>query len=72
MRHFAFLNDIIFGIGDFFAWTFQIFPIIGMVMNWIFVLILTGLLVFWMVQIVRSGKEDKRMVDYREPHNFID
>lgn len=72
MRNFAFLTDIIFAIGDFFTWAFQILPIIGIVMNWIFVVILAGLLFYWMVEIVKSGKEDKRMVDYREPHNFID
>lgn len=72
MRHFAFLTDIIFAIGDFFTWTFQIFPLIGIVTNWIFVVILAGLLLFWMAQIVKAGKEDKRTVDYRKPHNFID
>ena len=73
MRHFAFFKEIFFALGDFFTWGFQILPPIGIVMNWIFVFILVGLLLFWCIQIVKYGStKDKRQVDFREPHNFID
>ena len=73
MRHFAFLKEIFFGLGDFFTWSFQVLPPIGILMNWILVAILVGLLTFWCLQIVKYGTtSDKRAVDFREPHNFID
>lgn len=72
MAHFAFLKEIFFGLGDLFTWTFQILPPIGILMNWILSILLFGLLVFWSMRIIGHGSKDKREVDYREPHNFID
>lgn len=72
MGHFAFLNEIFFGLGKLFTWTFQILPPIGMVANWILSFVIFGLLVYWCIRIIGFGSNDKREVDYREPHNFID
>lgn len=72
MIHLAFFKEIFYGIGNFFQWSFQVLPSIGIVANIILSLVIFGLLVFWCIRIVGYGKEDKREVDYREPHNFID
>ena len=72
MIHFAFFTEIFFGIGNFFQWTFGILPHIGIVMGWILSAIILGFLIWWCIRIVGFGKNDKRIVDYREPHNFID
>ncbi len=70
MAHFAFLKEIFFGLGDFFTWGFQILPIIGDFMNVLLTLIGIGLLVYWCIQLSKFGQEDKRLVDYRKPHNY--
>lgn len=73
MRHFAFFKEIFFAIGDFFTWSFQILPPIGIMMNWFLVVVLAAFLTYWCLQIVKYGAtNDKRKVDFREPHNFID
>lgn len=72
MAHFAFIKEIFFGIGDFFQWSFQFLPPIGIVANWICAFLVAGVLGYWMLRIIQAGKNDKRSVDYREPHNFID
>ncbi|QAR31715.1 hypothetical protein EQP59_10380 [Ornithobacterium rhinotracheale] len=72
MIHFAFFTEIFFGIGDFFQWTFNALPPIGVFMGWLLSAVILGLLIWWCIQIVGFGKDDKRIVDYREPHNFID
>ncbi|MCT7903611.1 Uncharacterised protein [Candidatus Ornithobacterium hominis] len=72
MVHFAFFKEIFYGIGSFFEWSFQILPPIGIVANCILSLVVLGLLIFWCLKIISYGKDDKREVDYREPHNFLD
>lgn len=72
MIHFTFITEIFFGIGNFFKASFGILPPIGIVANWILSFVIFGLLVYWCIRIVGFGASDKRVVDYREPHNFID
>lgn len=72
MANFAFLKEIFYGLGDFFKFSFQALPPIGDVANIILSLVIFGLLVYWCIRIVGFGKDDKRAVDYRKPHNFID
>ncbi|MDO5509082.1 MAG: hypothetical protein Q4F57_00160 [Weeksellaceae bacterium] len=73
MFHFAFLKEINYGIADFFAWTFQILPPIGFLMNIVLSLVVIGLLTYWTLRLNAFGnKRDKREYDYRQPHNFMD
>lgn len=72
MVQFTFFTEIFFAIGHFFQWTFGVLPYIGIAAGWILSAVILGLLIWWCIQIVSFGKKDRRIVDYREPHNFID
>ncbi|MXV38586.1 hypothetical protein GO491_07850 [Flavobacteriaceae bacterium Ap0902] len=72
MANFAFLKEIFYGIGSIFEFTFQILPPIGIVVNWILTFILIGLLAYWCFRLIGFTNKDKRVVDHRQPHNFID
>lgn len=72
MVRFAFFKEIFFAIGDFFTWGFQVLPTIGYVFNWILSFVVFGLLVYWCIRTIGFGTSDRRHVDYRKPHNFID
>ncbi|TWP24376.1 hypothetical protein ETU08_05750 [Apibacter muscae] len=53
------MTDLIIGIGKLFTWSFKILPIIGHFADWIFVVILCLVLLYWMKRIVDFGQKDK-------------
>jgi len=41
-------NDIIYGIGDFFTWIFQAFPVLGNVPNFLFAVSMAVGVIYWL------------------------
>lgn len=41
-------TDAFFSLGDIFQWTFQIFEFIGNYINYVFILLISGGLCYWM------------------------
>ena len=50
-------NDLVYGLGDLFQQFFQIMPIIGDALNWLFILAIFGAIVYWMMQLKKFGNE---------------
>lgn len=55
------LGELFHGIGNLFEATFQIFPIVGNVFNYILMVVGTVMFIWWMLQLNKFGKEDKEM-----------
>lgn len=49
-------KDIVFAIGDFFEWTFQILPMLGNIPNYIYLAIGFLLFFYWMGQMVKHQR----------------
>ncbi|MCC5918518.1 MAG: hypothetical protein JJU02_14445 [Cryomorphaceae bacterium] len=45
------INDIAYGLGDFFTWSFKILPTLGHGPNIIIALVITGYFIYWLKQI---------------------
>ena len=41
-------NELIYGLGDFFAWTFKILPALGNLPNYIFAVLMAVGTVYWL------------------------
>jgi hypothetical protein len=50
------MNEIWYGLGDLFQWTFQILPALGNLPNVLFMLIMTGYFIYWMGQMFKHKK----------------
>ncbi len=54
-------NEIVYGLGDLLEATFKILPPLGNIPNIIFVLIIIGCLVYWLMELSKyrqKAKED--------------
>jgi hypothetical protein len=45
------INDIVYGLGDFFTWTFKILPTLGNFPNILISLVIAGYFLYWLGQI---------------------
>ncbi|MDX5325920.1 MAG: hypothetical protein LPK80_06630 [Bacteroidota bacterium] len=48
------------GLGDFFEWTFQILPILGNTMNYLFMAIGTVMFIYWLGQMRKHARAGER------------
>jgi hypothetical protein len=53
-------NDIVYGLGDFLEWTFQLLPPLGNIPNILFTLVIVGGLAYWLIQLKKYKQEAKR------------
>jgi hypothetical protein len=53
-------NDFVYGLGDFFQWTFKILPTLGDLPNNIFILVGFGLFFYWIKEQNRYNKEAEK------------
>lgn len=53
------MTEIIIGIGKFFTWTFKLLPIIGVFIDWVFVLAIVLFLLYWCKRIIGFSQNDK-------------
>lgn len=53
-------KDIVYAIGDFFQWTFQILPWLGNIPNFIFVILGFLFFFFWMSQLVKFSRAGEK------------
>jgi len=53
-------NDLVYGLGDFFQWTFKILPILGNIPNNVFLLIGFVLFFYWIKEQHRYNKEAEK------------
>lgn len=54
------LRNFFEALGDFFEWTFQILPILGNNLNYVFMLIITGFTLYWFREMNRQRKAGER------------
>lgn len=52
-------NDLVYGLGDLLEATFKILPPLGNIPNVIFILIIFGSLVYWMMELSKYKKKAK-------------
>jgi len=50
------MNDLIYGLGDFFVWTFKILPSLGNLPNFLFIGVLVGYFIYWMSQMRKHSR----------------
>ena len=50
-------NDLVYGLGDLFQDFFQIMPMIGNKLNYLFILIIFGAIVYWMMELKKHGNK---------------
>jgi len=53
-------NDFVYGLGDFFEMTFQIFHALGNLPNNLFILVIFGAFVYWLRELSKYKAEAKR------------
>ena len=53
-------NDLVYGLGDLLEATFEILPPLGNIPNIIFILIIFGSLVYWMIELGKYKKKAKQ------------
>lgn len=53
-------NEIVYGLGDLLTETFKILPPLGNIPNVIFILVIFGSLVYWMMELVKYKKKAKQ------------
>ena len=53
-------NNFVYGLGDFFEWTFQILPVLGNGFNYLLMLIMVVLFIYWMGQMVKYNRAGER------------
>ena len=58
------ITDLFFAIGDIFKWTFDnLLDPIGYVSGWLFTIIGTALLAWWLVKIAGFGTKNEKKYD---------
>lgn len=53
-------KDIVYAIGDFFLWTFELLPAAGNAPNVVFSLIIASLFVYWMLQMASHARRGEK------------
>ena len=41
-------NELIYGLGDFFTWTFKILPALGNLPNYLYVVLMFAGIIYWL------------------------
>lgn len=54
------VKDIVYAIGDFFEWTFEILPVLGNIPNYLFVVLGALFFLYWMGQMVKFKRAGER------------
>ncbi len=49
-------KDIVYALGDFFEWTFQILPFLGNIPNILFLAIGSVLFIYWMMEMRKHAQ----------------
>ena len=50
-------NDLVYGLGDAFQKFFTIMPFIGNKLNYLFILIILGAIVYWLMELKKYGNQ---------------
>ena len=53
-------NDFVYGLGDFFEWTFQILPVLGNVVNYLFLALGFVFFFYWMGQMAKHNRQGQK------------
>ena len=53
-------NELVYGVGDLLEATFEILPPLGNIPNVLFILIIFGSLVYWMMELGKYKKKAKQ------------
>jgi hypothetical protein len=53
-------NELVYGLGDLLEATFEILPPLGNIPNVLFILIIFGSLVYWLMELVKYKKKAKQ------------
>lgn len=54
------VKDIVYALGDFFEWTFQILPILGNIPNLLFIVIGFGFFLYWVGQMNKHARAGEK------------
>ena len=54
------IKDIVYALGDFFEWTFEILPVLGNSVNYLFLALGFIFFFYWMGQMAKHNREGEK------------